>query len=261
MTKKLNDALTRNEALVAAWKKRKNYKGYDRTAGSKFNSWRSITGNQKGRKIGFPDSWKSFDVFVSEINGDWERGKIVRRFDISKPHGPENSFWGNKGEENSGKLVKLEFNGEINTLVEWAAKLGLNYQGVRQRYFKGKNLSAHEILFGKKRKTRTQRDQTFIQKTNRMLGAYRLRDRTRGLYNDMTISIMRGLIEKGCVYCGDLENIGLDRIDNKKGHSTDNVVPCCHSCNTARNDNFSHSEMFLIGDAIRKVKEARYENK
>lgn len=261
MTKRINESISKSEALIAAWKKRKNYKGYDRTAGSQFNSWRAITNTQKGKDIGFPESWKSFDVFVSDVSGDWERGKIVRRLDTSKPHGPENSFWANKGEENSGKLVKLEFNGETKTLIEWASELGLNYQGIRQRYFRSKNLPANEILFGKKRKTKSTKEQTLIRRTNGMLGAYRLRDKKRGLYNDMTLKAMRELISKVCVYCGDFERIGLDRIDNKKGHSMDNVVPCCHSCNTARNDNFSHSEMFLIGDAIRKVKEARHEDK
>jgi hypothetical protein len=27
---------------------------------------------------------------------------------------------------------------------------------------------------------------------------------------------------------------GLDRVDNSKGHSPDNVVPCCYRCNTAK---------------------------
>jgi len=36
-----------------------------------------------------------------------------------------------------------------------------------------------------------------------------------------------------------------------------NVVPCCYSCNCARNDNFSYEEMLEIGKTIRKIKDRR----
>lgn len=37
---------------------------------------------------------------------------------------------------------------------------------------------------------------------------------------------------KPCHYCGcDIETTGLDRKDNSKGYTPDNVVPCCRSCN------------------------------
>lgn len=31
-------------------------------------------------------------------------------------------------------------------------------------------------------------------------------------------------------------NNGIDRIDNNKGYTIDNVVPCCKMCNQAKND-------------------------
>lgn len=34
-----------------------------------------------------------------------------------------------------------------------------------------------------------------------------------------------------CSYCGLEHAHGLDRLDNSKGHSKDNVVPCCEKCN------------------------------
>ena len=38
--------------------------------------------------------------------------------------------------------------------------------------------------------------------------------------------------QKSCFYCHDgLSTIGLDRIDNSKGYSVDNIVACCRQCN------------------------------
>ncbi len=261
MTAKKDPNLTRAEALSLAWKSRKSYKGYERGVGTMFNSWRSITNTEKGRSIGFPETWKDFSVFRDEVAGEWQLGKIVCRYDTKEPHSKTNSYWAEKGTENSGRLVRVEYNGEEKTLLEWCAQLSLNYQGVRQRYFRGKGLTTKEVLFGKEKKTRTPRDRDFAFKTLRKLGAYRLRDSKKGFVSDLTIDYFRSLIAQGCVYCGDADRVGLDRIDNKLGHSVANVVPCCYVCNCARNDNFSHEEMKEIGSVIKRIKEKRNANK
>jgi hypothetical protein len=42
---------------------------------------------------------------------------------------------------------------------------------------------------------------------------------------------------KPCHYCGcEIEITGLDRKDNSKGYSRDNVVPCCFNCNRKKNN-------------------------
>lgn len=48
--------------------------------------------------------------------------------------------------------------------------------------------------------------------------------------------IAENILSKPCHYCGesDWTKIGCDRIDNDKPHTPDNVVPCCHSCNSKR---------------------------
>ena len=44
--------------------------------------------------------------------------------------------------------------------------------------------------------------------------------------------------QQPCYYCGsEIEKIGLDRVDNTRGYETDNVVPCCTSCNKMKLDN------------------------
>jgi len=38
--------------------------------------------------------------------------------------------------------------------------------------------------------------------------------------------------QKPCTYCGgDIETIGLDRINSSEGYTVDNVTPCCSRCN------------------------------
>ena len=38
--------------------------------------------------------------------------------------------------------------------------------------------------------------------------------------------------QKPCGYCGaPIETIGLDRMDNDKGYTLENVIPCCKPCN------------------------------
>lgn len=261
MTKKQNENLTKSEALSEAWKNRKGYKGYEKGVGTSHNSWRSIVYTAKGKDIGYPESWRHYSIFMDEVSGEWTKGKIVRRFDTTKPYSKENSFWDEKGNENIGKLVKLEYNGIIKTLLEWSNEYNLNYAGVRQRFFKAKGLTNHEILFGKNKTVRMKNDRDFDFRTARMLGAYKLRDKKKGLLNDITLEYFRNEIKKGCIYCSDFEKVGLDRIDNTKGHEMSNVVPCCYICNCARMDNFTFDEMKMLGSTIKEIKRIRNENR
>lgn len=69
------------------------------------------------------------------------------------------------------------------------------------------------------------------------------------------------LVAQACIYCGfllDETGRGLDRLDNSRGYSEDNVVPCCGPCNRARGAYFSVQEMRdFIGPAIAIVKKKR----
>ncbi len=48
------------------------------------------------------------------------------------------------------------------------------------------------------------------------------------------------LFKQPCYYCGevnlDQKLTGIDRVDNKKGYITSNVVPCCKICNMMKKD-------------------------
>lgn len=255
MTKKKDPNLTAREQLILSWKNRDNYKGYDRSKGSSFNSWRAIIYSKKGKAIGYPDSWREYKNFMDDVSGEWEKGKVALRLDTSKPHGAGNTFWGNKGEENTSRLIRFEYNGITKTLLEWSRDLNINYNGLRIRYFRHKNeWSAKDILYGRSITKKVVLKTSKKHKIIHMCSAYKLRDKKRGLTSDINFEWMYKFCKQPCFYCGDTERIGLDRIDNTKGHTKDNVVPCCYACNCARNDNFTHEEMKIIGKAIREVK-------
>lgn len=60
-------------------------------------------------------------------------------------------------------------------------------------------------------------------------------DRKRGLDNDLQEERVSELILQPCVYCGEQGvKMTLDRINNSKGHTFDNVLPACYRCNIVR---------------------------
>lgn len=67
---------------------------------------------------------------------------------------------------------------------------------------------------------------------------YRTGAKARGLLFLVSREDFYRLLEQACVYCGRVpEPInGLDRIDNSKGYTSDNVAPCCRVCNKAKSD-------------------------
>lgn len=92
-----------------------------------------------------------------------------------------------------------------------------------------------------------------------IIGAYRHSDKKRNHEKcDFDIEEFLEFIKKPCFYCNcDEDQIGADRIDNNKGHTKDNVVPCCSLCNTARMASFSHEEMIIMGKTIKQIKHKR----
>lgn len=78
-------------------------------------------------------------------------------------------------------------------------------------------------------------------------------------YN-LTDEELKNILNQSCFYCGDTENIGLDRINNSKGHCKNNVVPCCSLCNMVRGNRFTIEEFKIIGEAIKEIKNNRKVN-
>ena len=86
----------------------------------------------------------------------------------------------------------------------------------------------------------------------RMCYDYNRVDKKKSLTCDLTSEWLElNILNKPCTYCGSLIQIGCDRIDNTKGHTMDNVIPCCWSCNRLRGNIFSIEEMYLIGEFLK----------
>lgn len=87
---------------------------------------------------------------------------------------------------------------------------------------------------------------------------YKEFDIEREWYNTISVIDYINMLQNDvCTYCNGIADGGLDRIDNNKGHSKDNVVLCCYLCNVTRNNKFTHDEFKIIGKAIQQIKESR----
>ncbi len=244
--------------LSQSWKQREDYT--HGLAGTPIhNTWRAMMFTIKGKKVGVSEAWHKFNDFANDMLPTYKEGLRIYRLDKSKPFSKENCIWAEKEFLTNHRLSTLEYNGEIKTLREWCLIYSLNYTGVRQRYFKGKNYTSHQILFGKPK--RKKRDLLTIQELNyqqirakasKMLSSYKNKDKKKNLTFDLETNwFIENILTKFCIYCGTDKNVGADRLDNSKGHTKENVVPCCFRCNATRNNNFTHEEMLLIGNFIK----------
>lgn len=71
------------------------------------------------------------------------------------------------------------------------------------------------------------------------------------------------LMNQPCTYCfnrlGGISKQGsnLDRIDNSKPYSIDNIQPCCKVCNNIRNNFLTVQETHVVVDALLKYRESQ----
>jgi len=90
-----------------------------------------------------------------------------------------------------------------------------------------------------------------------LINAYKKEDKRKNREFNLTQEDVFEVFKKPCTYCG-YPSTGFDRIDNLIGHIKENCVPSCKECNIARMDNFTYEETFLLGEAIKKIKDERY---
>jgi len=62
-----------------------------------------------------------------------------------------------------------------------------------------------------------------------------------------------------CYYCESADQLGLDRIDNSKGHLKENTIVACYTCNTIRGDAYTVEEMKAIRSLLDQIVKIRHE--
>lgn len=82
----------------------------------------------------------------------------------------------------------------------------------------------------------------------RLMATYRWNARVKGIPFDLPREFFSVIVQLPCHYCGappaaikrgkdiwsPLTYNGIDRVDNLLGYTTENSVPCCKMCNTAK---------------------------
>ena len=81
-----------------------------------------------------------------------------------------------------------------------------------------------------------------------MINGYKKGAKRRGIEYKLTEEQFKNITQQDCFYCGEKPNNrtnvknsfgdyiynGIDRVDNKKGYTIENSVPCCFTCNRAK---------------------------
>lgn len=89
-----------------------------------------------------------------------------------------------------------------------------------------------------------------------LLYSYLGSDRKRNRVCDLDLTFIKQSLEKPCFYCGenDFNKLGLDRIDNTKGHLKSNVNTCCSNCNSIRSS-MPYDAWIIVSKTVKEVKE------
>ena len=264
----IESKIKRMYSLQESWKNRPDYIGDIKSLHPRvYNIWRGLMFTDKGKAQGISEEWKSFRNFYNDVISTYEKGKVFRRLDSTKAYSKDNFIWVTQEEAKLllSNIVILEYNGKKLSLKEWAEETNSTLYGIKNRYYKREkyNYTIEEIIFGRTKKRGSKKVKDNVEnlrtKVSKMISSYKIKDKKNGVeICDIDINWMiENIINKPCIYCGDTHKIGCDRIDNSKGHTKDNVNPCCYECNTARGDNFSVEEMKIIGKAIKVVKDLK----
>jgi hypothetical protein len=111
-----------------------------------------------------------------------------------------------------------------------------------------------EIARNKRASMSPEQKRAFFEKPLRRYFSLTNRAKNGGLNCDISREVYFELIKSPCFYCAkSLEHeagFSLDRIDNTKGYSLENVVPCCGDCNRIRNNILTSKEMKVAMTAV-----------
>lgn len=109
----------------------------------------------------------------------------------------------------------------------------------------------------------------YWQKSIGRYSRYKAGSKEKNRNFDLTLEQFEEITSQPCYYCGkftkDKEFCGVDRIDNSKGYTPKNCVPCCEWCNLMKHKK-SHNEFLnhvrdIYTHSFRDLYEVWEENK
>jgi len=93
-----------------------------------------------GRGIRVCEEWLDFEEFRKwAIESGYEDGLSIDRIENDQGYNPNNCRWVDKYTQANNKRnsLKVEINGELKTLTEWARYAGIKYTTIKGRYSRG----------------------------------------------------------------------------------------------------------------------------
>lgn len=87
-----------------------------------------------GRGITVCEKWSSFESFLLDM-GEPPAGASLDRIDNSKGYCKENCRWSSASDQarNRRSSTKLEMNGEVRSMIEWAEMYSIPYERLQAR--------------------------------------------------------------------------------------------------------------------------------
>jgi hypothetical protein len=95
------------------------------------------------RAISVCNEWKNFENFKNwALTNGYEKGLTIDRIDNNGGYCPENCRWADLITQANNKRtnVRVEYNGEIKTLAQWAREFHIDYRVFWQRLKRGWNI-------------------------------------------------------------------------------------------------------------------------
>ncbi|MBA4311363.1 MAG: hypothetical protein C0417_01915 [Chlorobiaceae bacterium] len=256
----------RIKKFTESWVKRKDFIR-DIKHPKIYNCWRSFMFTLKGKTIGCSEEWEDYRTFYNDVIDTYKDGFVFTRINKSEPFSRNNFVWLDKeiAYNTKDNTILLTYKNDTKTLKEWSIEYNVTLAGIRLRYHNHKDYTPEEIIFGKKKvKHRSFKSATELEyqkvrdKASKMCSAYKFKDKRKRYEYDLNIEwLIKNILYQRCIYCHSDIHVGCDRVDNNKGHTKDNVVPCCFICNTVRGNYFTFEEMKVLGKEISKLNESR----
>lgn len=94
-----------------------------------------------GRGITYHKAWASYASFREwALKNGYQEGLSLERKNVDGNYTPNNCTWIPRGDQakNARSNIRVAHNGQTLILKDWTRKLGLNYDKIRRRIYKGK---------------------------------------------------------------------------------------------------------------------------